>query len=52
MICIPELKEEILSRGINSENEAIREIVEDYKDCVKMELISRQGLVSVFKNKE
>lgn len=52
MICIPELKEEILSRGINSENEAIREIIEDYKDCVKMELIPGQGLVSIFKNKE
>ena len=29
---IPELKEEVLAKGINSENEEVREVVDDYRD--------------------
>ena len=36
MICIPELKESVLSRGMNSEDEEIREVVEDFKDCKEL----------------
>ena len=32
MICIPELKESVLSRGMSSEDEEIREVVEDFKE--------------------
>ncbi len=31
-IYIPELKEKVLTRGINSVNEEIREVVEDFRD--------------------
>lgn len=30
MLCVPELKECVLSKGANSENEEVREVVEDY----------------------
>ena len=31
MLCVPELKECVLSKGANSENEEVREAVEDYR---------------------
>ena len=30
MLCLPELKERVLAKGVNSENEEVREVVEDY----------------------
>lgn len=32
MLCVPELKERVLAKGANSENEEVREVVEDYMD--------------------
>ena len=33
VLVVPELKQRVLNIGKNSENEEIREVVEDYKDC-------------------
>lgn len=32
MLCVSELKECVLAKGVNSENEEVREVVEDYMD--------------------
>lgn len=38
ILCVPELKENVLAKGANSEDEEIREAAEDYRDKTKENL--------------